>query len=168
MLALLVLAACFDPLYEDLQTGDTVFCCRNVSGNLGTPYSCQRVAQRCVDEPSCALPAFACFAPGTCSTVPCEPGFGGGAGGGMGGGGGGPEDAGVASDAGVLDAGVPDAGAHDAGAAPDAGPVFTEYEFCCVSGQITTCGCPPSGCGQRPFTACLQGTCTTRGACVAH
>lgn len=208
MTLLLLATACFDPLFEDVQTGDRVFCCRNVSGQLGTPYSCDRKGQLCVNEPSCSLPAFACFAPGTCSTVPCEPGVGGGAGGGVGGGGGGfNQDAGAASDAGqstdagtfpdagpqedagaldagpydagpydagMYDAGMYDAGAYDAGSdggtTHDAGPPVdagyaSAYEFCCVSEQITTCGCPPSGCGQVHFTTCLRGTCVSSGAC---
>lgn len=183
VMALLLLAtACFDPLYEDLQTGDTVFCCKDVHGQVGSPYSCQRKGQQCLDEPSCSLPAYACFAPGSCSTIPCEPGVGGGAGGGVGGGGGGfnedagaVTDAGPPSDAGTYDAGTYDAGAYDSGSTydagtPDAGPgvdagYASAYEFCCVSGHITTCGCPPSGCGQLHFTTCLRGTCVSSGVC---
>ncbi len=165
-LVLLTTAACLDPLYEDGAplTSGWVLCCQ--AGAVDTCF--------CEQATSCQQRLYPC-AMGRCSSTPfCLAATGGGsgtgggssAGGGAGGGGGGgSQDAGVGpTDAGVLDAGAGGGSGGGAGggggATVDAGPLAPAFEFCCVANRVTTCPCPPTGCGASPFTPCPGGACS--------
>lgn len=94
-------------------------------------------------------------------------GVGGGTGGGAGGGGGfadaGFPDSGIGGGAGggggVVDAGL----GGGAGGGSGGGGSVVQYEACCISGQVTSCQCPLSGCTGTPFLPCSSGRCVPVG-----
>ncbi|GMU59684.1 MAG: hypothetical protein AMXMBFR34_14470 [Myxococcaceae bacterium] len=152
---------CFDPLYESGQPlADTwVVCCEG--SVLGTCL--------CEDTATCQQ-AFVACAGGSCNRgASCGVGGGAGGGGGAAGGGtggasgGGSGDGGTAGGAGggggFLDAGL---GGGAGGGTGGGGPL--RYEPCCVSGLVTSCQCPASGCTGVSFKPCSAGRCVPSGA----
>ncbi|MBN8226692.1 hypothetical protein JYK02_04130 [Corallococcus macrosporus] len=165
---LALLAACFDPLYEDpslIGEASWAVCC--VGGQVDTCL--------CEEAEVCDTTFRACAA-GTC-TVSLSQSCGSvqgsqDAGGADTDGGVVIQDGGTATDAGTsIDAGTStDAGtATDAGtdAGVDAGPQTPpSYEPCCdpSTHRVTTCVCAPSGCGSNPpFTPCASTRCALAG-----
>ena len=76
-------------------------------------------------------------------------------------------DAGVGG--GLAGGGLAGGGLAGGGLAGGGGAVVEpEYEFCCLSGVVTTCVCAPTGCTSAPFTPCASNRCvpgTTTGVC---
>lgn len=147
--------ACLDALYEDPHQfdppGGWVVCC---SAGRVTTCPCQ-AAQGCLpDLLPCAggacAPAGVTICPGTTQN---DSGV--------------PHDGGLHPDGGPqVDGGVPaDGGSQEDGGSanpPDGG---RPYELCCEDAVVTTCRCPPSGCGGQGFVACPGGTCVISGSC---
>lgn len=146
VVALLLAASCFDPLYELGPGRSWTVCCR--AGGIDT---CE-----CVEGQSCAFQLTAC-AQNTCvEQGPCG-GTGGGSGTGGGAGGGF-----VIQDAGqVSDAGAGGGSGGGGGGSGGGGQVVqpTTYEPCCTSGAIATCECPDGVCSAPPFLPCAMGAC---------
>lgn len=181
--------ACFDPLYESgAPLEDSwVVCC---DAQRLTTCLCTDVATCQGSFAVCA--GGACTNGAGCGGFGGGAGTGGGAsGGGTGGGasgggtgGGSGSDAGTGFDAGTEDAGTEDAGvgggaggggggladagtgggAGGGGATGGGGGGLVQFEACCVSGQVTSCECPSSGCTGTPFTPCSSGRCVPVGA----
>lgn len=173
---MVVIASCFDPLYEPGPGEAWTVCCRH--GQIDT---CS-----CVDEQHCSFALTACASNTCVESGSC---LGGGTGGGNGGTGGGAigrdggssaggagglggQDAGGISDAGLagMDAGqLADAGqAVDAGTdagqtLPDAGPGITGYQPCCVQGHVGSCPCFGT-CQTQFFRSCAMGRCVASSA----
>ncbi len=77
-------------------------------------------------------------------------------------------DAGTSFDAGVAqpDAGSGyDAGSGMGGGAGGGGGTETDWQLCCVSGQLDSCACPGPFCGAPTFATCAHGTCSETGHC---
>lgn len=150
----LLVVACFDPLYaEPGVIRSWVVCCPN--GTVST-CPCEDVGGCEVDLRPCA--SGACVAPATeqCSGADVQD---------AGQDGGGSSDGGSGSDGGSpSDGGSSDAGGSDAGPAEDGGvpstDAGTDYALCCVSGHVTTCACPSSGCSDAGFVSCGAGSCS--------
>ncbi len=93
------------------------------------------------------------------------------AGGGLAGGGlaGGGLAGGGLAGGGLAGGGLAGGGLAGGGLAGGGGVVVEpEYEFCCLSGVVTTCVCAPTGCTSAPFTPCASNRCvpgTTTGVC---
>lgn len=186
----LVAQACFDPLYESgapLEDTWVVCCdaqrlttclCTDIATCQGSFAVCAGGA--CTSGSVCGAGGGAGGGSGTGGGA-SGGGTGGGAfGGGAGGGSG--SDAGTGFDAGTEDGGTGGGGGFaDAGAGGGAGGGggatgggggsatggggggVVQFEACCVSGQVTSCVCPASGCTGGAFSPCASGRCVPVG-----
>jgi hypothetical protein len=147
----LLVAGCFDPLYELGPDRSWIVCCR--SGLIDT---CE-----CLDpELMCPQQLTAC-ARDTCVPQGACPGGAGGGSGTAGGSGnaGGTAFAGGSGTAGGATAGGGAAGGGTAGGGTAGGGMMTVYEPCCTNGRVGSCACSPQGCNAPAFRPCAMGTC---------